>query len=157
VKSHVYKKTLTPEHPAVSFQINNQAPHPMQRGVEMKHGITRVAFVVLLADGFIWITCSSDRPVDSEGNVNNTDFVPKESFCFRVDVTTHSRLRLDGVSGTVTIAGEPESVLITGERRVGSESTQDAEADLPLLQVSVREKRQQIVHSSWLKDGKTDS
>ena len=107
----------------------------------MKHGITRLVFLVLLAASLFWITCSSDKTVDSEGNVNNTDFVAKESFSFRVDVTTHSRLRLDGVSGTVTITGESgsDSVLITGERRVGSESTQDAEAHLPLLQVSVQE------------------
>lgn len=107
----------------------------------MKNGITKLVFLVLLAASFICITCSSDKTVDSGGDVNNTDFVAKESFSFRVDVTTHSRLRLEGVSGTVTITGESgsDSVLITGERRVGSESMQDAEDHLPLLQVTVRE------------------
>ena len=90
----------------------------------MKHGITRVALLVLLAASLAWICCSSDKTVDSEGNVNNTDFVAKESFSFRADVTTHTRLRLDGVSGTVTITKEPESdsVLTTGERRDAKES-----------------------------------
>jgi len=107
----------------------------------MKHKITKLVFPILLVASLFWIGCSSDKTVDSEGNVNSTDFVAKESFSFRVDVTTHSRLRLDGVSGTVTITGESESdsVMITGERRVGSESAQDAEAHLPLLQVTVQE------------------
>ena len=107
----------------------------------MKNGISKSIFLVVLAAGLFWIGCSSDKTVDSEGNVNNTDFVAKESFSFRVDVTTHSRLRLDGVSGSVSITGEAgsDSVLVTGEKRVGSESTQDAEAHLPLLQVTVHE------------------
>ena len=107
----------------------------------MKHKITRLVFLILLTAGLFWVSCSSDKTVDSEGNVNNTDFVAKESFSFRVDVTTHSRLRLEGVSGTVSITGEAgsDSVMITGERRVGSESAQDAEAHLPLLQVTVQE------------------
>jgi hypothetical protein len=107
----------------------------------MKDKITKLVFLILLTASLFWITCSSDKTVDSDGNVNNTDFVAKESFSFRVDVTTHSRLRLEGVSGAVTVTGEAESdsVMITGERRVGSESAQDAEAHLPLLQVTVRE------------------
>jgi DUF4097 and DUF4098 domain-containing protein YvlB len=107
----------------------------------MKHDLAKSVLLALSAASLIWIACSSDKTVDSEGNVNNTDFVAEESFSFRVDVTTHSRLRLEGVSGTVAITGEEESdsVLVTGERRVGSESMQDAEAHLPLLQVSVQE------------------
>lgn len=107
----------------------------------MKRHQTKFVTLVFLAACLVWISCGSDKSVDSEDNVNNTDFVTRESFSFRVDVVDHSRLRLEGVSGTITITGEPESdsVLITGERRVGSESTQDAEAHLPLLQVSVQE------------------
>ncbi|UCB51736.1 MAG: DUF4097 family beta strand repeat protein [Candidatus Zixiibacteriota bacterium] len=107
----------------------------------MKDSITKLVFLVLLAASFICVACSSDKSVDSDDDVNNTDFVARESFSFRVDVTTHSRLRLEAITGSITITGEPESdsVLITGERRVGSESTQDAEAHLPLLQASVQE------------------
>jgi hypothetical protein len=112
-----------------------------QRRAEMKHKITKLVFLILLAAGLFWIGCSSDKTVDSEGNVNNTDSVVKESFSFRVDVTTHSRLRLEGLSGSVSITGEAgsDSVMVTGEKRVGSESAQDAEAHLPLLQVTVQE------------------
>ena len=107
----------------------------------MKRDLAKFVVLVALAACLLWINCGSDKTVDSDGDVNNTDFVAKESFSFRVDVVDHSRLRLEGVSGTITISGEPESdsVLITGERRVGSESTQDAEAHLPLLQVTVQE------------------
>ncbi|MGB7062334.1 MAG: DUF4097 family beta strand repeat-containing protein [Candidatus Zixiibacteriota bacterium] len=107
----------------------------------MRRYQTKFITLFFLAACLLWISCGSDKSVDSDGDVNNTDFVAKGSFSFRVDVVDHSRLRLEGVSGTITISGEPESdsVLITGERRVGSESTQDAEAHLPLLQVTLQE------------------
>ena len=107
----------------------------------MRRHQTKFITLFFLAACLLWISCGSDKSVDSNGNVSNTDFVAEESFSFRVDVVGHSRLRMEAVSGSITITGEPESdsVLITGERRVGSESTQDAEAHLPLLQVSVEE------------------
>lgn len=107
----------------------------------MKNGITKLFFLVLLAASFICITCSSDKSVDSDGGVDNTDFVAKESFSFKVDVAAHSRLRLEAITGSVTITGKSgsDSVLITGEKRVGSESTQDAEEHLQQLIVSVQD------------------
>jgi hypothetical protein len=107
----------------------------------MRRHQSKFVTLFFLAACPLWISCGSDKSVDSDNNASNTDFVAKESFSFRVDVTTHSRLRLDGVSGIIAITGEPESdsVLITGERRVGSESTQDAEAHLQQLQVAVQE------------------
>jgi hypothetical protein len=112
-----------------------------QRRVEMKSNSIKLVILVALAACFLWISCGSDKTVDSDGGVDNTDFVAKESFSFKVDVAAHSRLRLEAITGSITITGEPESdsVLITGERRVGSESMQDAEAHLPLLQVTVQE------------------
>jgi len=77
--------------------------------------------------------------VRSTDNVSNTNFVAADSFSFEVEIETHTRLRLEGINGNVTISAlsEADSVIITGEKRVGSESTQDAEEHLQELEVSV--------------------
>jgi hypothetical protein len=107
----------------------------------MKRAFTKSVTLALLAACLFWISCGKDKPTDSTGNVENTDFVARESFSFQVDVVNHSRLRLEAISGSVTITGESgsDSVLITGEKRVGSESIQDAEEHLQELEVSVQD------------------
>jgi DUF4097 and DUF4098 domain-containing protein YvlB len=96
---------------------------------------------VLLSACIYWVSCGKDKSVDSNGDVANANFVAKESFSFKVRLFDHTRLRLEAISGSVAITGESgsDSVLITGERRVGSESTQDAEEHLQLLQVTVQD------------------
>ena len=105
----------------------------------MKGIVLKLAVSVLLAACICWIGCGSDKPTGSDDNVSNTDFVASESFSFEVEVASHTKLRLEGINGNVTITGLPgaDSVIITGEKRVGSESIQDAEAHMQDLEVSV--------------------
>jgi DUF4097 and DUF4098 domain-containing protein YvlB len=107
----------------------------------MKSTCKKFVIGVLLTTCVYWISCGKDKSVDSNGDVANTDFVAKESFSFKVHVDAHTRLRLEGISGSVAITGESgsDSVIITGEKRVGSESTDDAEEHLQLLDVSVQD------------------
>ncbi len=84
--------------------------------------------------------CDSDTIFNSnDDNVDNTNFVAKESFNFAVDVKNHTQVRFDAINGNVEIIGSASatSVTITGERRVGSESTADAEEYLQKLEVRV--------------------
>jgi len=86
--------------------------------------------------------CESDTIFNSNNeNVDNTNFVAKESFNFEVDVKNHTQMRFDAINGNVEIVGSASatSVTITGERRVGSESTADAEEYLQKLEVRVTE------------------
>ncbi len=86
--------------------------------------------------------CDSDTIFNSnDDNVDNTNFVAKESFNFAVDVKNHTQVRFDAINGNVEIIGSASatSVTITGERRVGSESTADAEEYLQKLEVRVTE------------------
>ncbi len=86
--------------------------------------------------------CDSDTVFNSNGgNVDNTNFVAKESFNFAVDVKNQTQVRFDAINGNVEIIGSASatSVTITGERRVGSESTADAEEYLQKLEVRVTE------------------
>jgi len=107
----------------------------------MKNTFSGSIMFVLITTCILWINCSDDKSVDSSDNVDNTDFVAEESFSFGGDIKNHSQLRLEAINGNVTITGisESDSVIITGEKRVGSESTEDAEEHLQELEVSVQD------------------
>jgi DUF4097 and DUF4098 domain-containing protein YvlB len=107
----------------------------------MKRTFSKFIVLVLLTACISWIHCGKDNSTDSTGNVKNTDFVAEESFSFEVDVKDHTRLRLEAVNGNVIITGlsESDSVMITGEKSVGSESIKDAEDHLQELEVSVQD------------------
>jgi len=102
----------------------------------LKYFLTLIVFISLSS-------CDSNRFIfnsDNE-NVDNTNFIAKESFLFEVDVKNHTQVRLDAINGNIEILGSASatSVTITGERRVGSESTADAEEYLTKLEIRVTE------------------
>jgi DUF4097 and DUF4098 domain-containing protein YvlB len=72
--------------------------------------------------------------------------VAQESFSYEVNVSGHTRLRLEGINGEVTVTGVDgqASVTIEGERRVESNSSSDAEAHLRELEVQVDESGNEI-------------
>ncbi len=92
--------------------------------------------------------CSEDsNPVASDGNVDNTNFTASRSFSFEVGAAGHTRVMVEGINGDVVIVGNSEatSVIIAGQREVGSESTEDAEEHLQYLQVSVTDLGSEIL------------
>lgn len=107
----------------------------------MKSTCIKLSIAILFIVCLFSLNCGKDSAVDSGKNVSDTDFVAKESFSFVVGVVDHARLRLEGINGNVTITGksDSDSVLITGEKRVGSESTEDAEEHLQVLDVRVQD------------------
>ena len=86
------------------------------------------------------------NPVDSSDNVSNTNFEAVESISFEINVINHSRLRLEAINSNINIAGmsNSDSVIISCEKRVGSESTEDAEAHLQQLDVVVQDLSNEI-------------
>ena len=90
----------------------------------------------LLTLSVVWLSCG-----DNDNSVNSTDFFAEEPFSFQVDIESQSRLRLEGIRGTVNVTGSPEttSVQITGKRRVESNSARDAEERLKDLDVDVQD------------------
>lgn len=83
--------------------------------------------------------CNAADIVNALADVDNTDFIATETFEYSLDFTTQTELRLAGVNGTISITADPSAttVSVTGERRVGSSSTADAQEHLPLLLVIV--------------------
>ena len=74
-------------------------------------------------------------------NVRNTDSFAEEPFSFEFERTTRTVFRLEGINGKVQLTGMPDisSITVSGERRVGSESVEDARAHLEQLKVEVEE------------------
>ncbi len=93
----------------------------------------------MLASCILLVHCGKEKSTRSDNNVIDTDFVARESFHFAVEAEGHTQLRLQGINGNITITALSgvDSVIVAGERRVGSESMQDAEDHLQNLQVNV--------------------
>ena len=74
-------------------------------------------------------------------NVRNTDSFAEEPFSFEFERKTRTVFRLEGINGKVQLTGMPDisSITVSGERRVGSESVEDARAHLEQLKVEVEE------------------
>lgn len=109
-----------------------------------RHPTLLLILMLMCVSGF---GCSDDTSVACDGNVDNTDFVAEESFHFRVDIAGQTELRLYGVSGDITIEAEAasDSLIISGQRRVRSESIEDAEEHLELLTVSVEDSPSRVI------------
>ena len=105
----------------------------------MRKNFIFVLFVSFIFLFFVLIGC--EDIVDSDNDVSNTDFEASETFLFEVVVVNHTQFRLEGINGDVNINGDPDatSVLITGERIVGSDSIEDAEEHLDELLVIVHD------------------
>ncbi len=84
---------------------------------------------------------SDDNPTGSGDNVRTTDYVAKESFSHTVAVSKHTQFRIEGINGNISINGvsDSDTIVITGEKRVGSESVADAEEHLQYLEVTVQD------------------
>lgn len=104
--------------------------------------------VALLAPCLLWTNCSNESSiVSSDGDVGNTNFTATKSFSFQVDIINQTRLSVESINGNIIITGRTgsNSIVITGERRVGSESVEDAEAHLQELEVSVSDLGNEIL------------
>jgi DUF4097 and DUF4098 domain-containing protein YvlB len=98
------------------------------------------ALVMLTACG-----SGSDINFNIDGNnwpwpwSSNADFFANKTYSQNVTVANHINLRLDGVNGEIMITGQPgaDSVSVTAQARVGSNSLIDAQAGLDQLEFSV--------------------
>jgi hypothetical protein len=109
--------------------------------------VNKVMVFVLLTTCILLLNCGDDGPVDSGDDVRNTDFVAEESVSFQVAVTDQIRLKVEAINGNVSIAGisGANSVDIIGEKRVGSDSIEDAQEHLQWLEVIVQSSADEIL------------
>ena len=108
----------------------------------------QVLSMVLCLIALTSLNCSDNVFVvdPPNGDVRNTDSTARTPFEFTIDVTGQTKLRLDSINGNVEIRGSSNSnsVVVTGERRVESESASDAAEYLEKLEVRVTEGSHEI-------------
>ena len=108
----------------------------------MKELLVKITVVLFIMSCLFQFSCNDNplRPVDSN------DFIAEEDFSFLLDLAGQTSLRLEGISGAITIIGRADfdSMIIAGTMRVGSELIEDAEEHLRYLDVEVRERTGEI-------------
>lgn len=106
----------------------------------MSKGKSKLLILVILILGIFAMKCEDDS-TSANRSVNNTDFVATESFRHAVEVDHHNRLNLNAVNGIVAITGASviDSVIISGEKKVGSESLEDAQDYLSFLEIVIED------------------
>ncbi len=94
---------------------------------------------------FVFAGCDDDFSVES--NVANTNSSASAGFSFRIGVANQSLLRVGAINGSVEISGvaTTDSVIVTGIRKVESESASDARVHLAELSVQITEGASEIV------------
>ncbi|MCB0282852.1 MAG: DUF4097 family beta strand repeat protein [Calditrichaeota bacterium] len=113
-----------------------------KNNVNYLYRLSAALFLILAA-----ISCSDNsNPFDNvNSNVANTNFYAVETFSQNVAVNNQSVFTLNAVSGTIKInTTEGALVKIYGERRVESQSTEDAEAWLNGLKVQVEDRGDEV-------------
>jgi hypothetical protein len=106
---------------------------------------TSRTLLILISIILFNIQCIIDP--DSGNDVKNTRYSASESFSYKIGYENQTLLKVVAINGSIEIVGvaQLDSIEIWGERRVKSESIEDAELHLPLLQVVVSEDNEKIL------------
>ncbi len=105
-------------------------------------GLRRMLWLLASLAWLPFSACEIDRVVDAGGEATE-----RETFSFQVQAVNQSRLRVEGINGPIEIVGVPgaTTVEIWGERRVTSQSREDAAAYLRHLEVRVSDSREEVL------------
>jgi hypothetical protein len=78
---------------------------------------------------------------------DNSRFSSAEPFSFELDIIEQHILKLEAINGIINIVGisNSNSIKITGEKRVESSSTEDAESHIKELSVNIRDLTEEIL------------
>jgi len=84
---------------------------------------------------------------DGVTGTRNTDYAASERFAFEIERQGQIRFRLQGINGSVQVNGVAGAVsfIIEGEKHVESDSQQDAEEYLELLDVEIGSSDEEVV------------
>lgn len=106
----------------------------------MKTIINVLVVALLFVSLTLFVSCNN-TVTQVDDNVSNTDFVATEAFHFSIAVQNQTMFSIAGINGNISISGvsNTDSVIITGQKSVGSESIADAQASLQNLEVIVQD------------------
>jgi DUF4097 and DUF4098 domain-containing protein YvlB len=111
----------------------------MLKKKQLFYGICSLCVLLLL-------NSCDDGVFYTNDEVNNTNFAYSEPFSYEIQITDQMRIDMQTINGSITLqAIENQDVLkISGERRVESESIDDARENLYRLQVEIIEGSEEI-------------
>ena len=100
-----------------------------------------LSFLVLLILSSCEVVVENETKHEDSDGVDNQNYSASESFFYNIVVNDQNYLSLNSINGNINITGidSGESVVISGERIVKSESRSDAKEHLELLQVEIEE------------------
>ncbi|MCP4727669.1 MAG: hypothetical protein GY863_21700 [bacterium] len=100
---------------------------------------------------FLLFSCSG-APNDSSDNVSNTNYEATESFSYKLAVSSQADLTVSTGNGSIWIVGvaNSDSIIITGEKSVRSESEEDAEAHLEQVIISVASDATEVIATTQI-------
>jgi hypothetical protein len=96
-------------------------------------------FAMLFNFGCADISVNPTADITGPGNISGNKVKAKESFSYKVDLTSQLTLRVDGVNGSVNVysVSGTNQVTITGEKEVSADSYSEAKASLKNVQVEI--------------------
>lgn len=100
--------------------------------------MSRFAHKVVLASMLaLLLTTACDE--DGVNNIDTRDYIAEESFSFNISHESRTAFILQGINGSVEVTGshQASSISVSGVRRVISDSQEDADEHLLLLEVVV--------------------
>ena len=106
--------------------------------------------------GIIWFSYGCDHHMFEpdehnrggyDNDVRNSNYFESESFSYSMSAGRQTRLTIKGINGNITLIGKSgsDSVIIFGEKKVGSESVSDAREHLRYLSVNVQNYSNEIL------------
>lgn len=111
-----------------------------------KINIRKIVIPIYIISISIVLSFSSCLIIDPSDQVNNTNYTAREAFDFDITVKYQKHIEIEGINGPITITGKTgiSTVKIWGEKVVGSDSYEDAEAHLEYLKVQISDKTEKI-------------
>jgi DUF4097 and DUF4098 domain-containing protein YvlB len=97
---------------------------------------------ILLIVSMFLVNCSKDNPASP----NESNSAVEEPFSFEMNVVNHAGFNLEAINGTIVITRVvgANSVMITGNKRVEAESSEEAREHLQDIEISMKDSIDQI-------------
>ena len=95
----------------------------------------------MLSCSVLFFGCNDDsNPVSDEGDVANQKYKATETFSYNATVKDQTQFRLNGINGNIKVTGtDTETITIAGEKKVGSDSVEDAEEHLQDIEINIQD------------------
>jgi len=106
-----------------------------------------VASILLFSGIFVLMFSCDDSTSTNGDHAGNQNYTASENFSYMYGVASKTTIRLESITGSVEVTGRAgiDSISMSGERRVKSDSQADAEEHLVYLEIVIIESNDEII------------